>query len=258
MAQEDDPVSTIEGAPKRIAEFLMELYKVMRDKKMQEMQQQMQQAHQDAMQKQQQQFMMEQNERLMDVMRQSGLPDNEGTRGLAKSGLTRLERLADDEAQTQTKLGDLDKQIGGIDMEQRMLLAPDDIGGIDKRLNELDTQSSAIQQDHVKSIGQLDNVLSKQTGEGEVMDPEALKEFQGKVGDLMKKRDAAEKPIQEERNALLKKKSMLAGIDTTNLQGEFDKLDLAKKNSDDLFKQKKADLMNTPGITPDKLTEGLN
>jgi hypothetical protein len=257
MPQEDDPISTIEGAPKRIADFLLELYKVMRDKKQQEMMQQQQQAHQDAMQKQQQQFMMEQNERLMDVMRQSGLPDSDGTRNLAKSGLTRLERLAEDEVQTQAKLGDVDKQIGGIDMEQRMLLAPDDVGGIDKRLGELDQQMKASDESYLNKMKQLNTLVGKSTGTGEEMDPAALKEIQGEMDKLNQQKTASDKLINDERGALKQKKSTLAGIDTTNLDGEFQKLDQQKLDSDNLFKQQTKDLMNTPGITPDELTSGL-
>ena len=156
MAQEDDPISTIEGAPKRIADFLMELYKVMRDKKQQEMMQQQQQANQEAMQKQQQQFMMEQNERLMDVMRQSGLPDTDGTRGLAKSGLTRMERLAEDEVQTQAKLEDVNKKIGAIDKEQRSLMSdPVDLDKVKERLGQLDTQKQASDKSYLENLKHL-------------------------------------------------------------------------------------------------------
>ena len=244
--QDEDPVALAEGAPKRMFEFFAELYKALRDRKQQELMAKQQQDNQAALQKQQQDFMADQNERLMDTMKQAGI-DSDANKQAGKTGLNRLERLAEDEVQTQAKLDDIDKQIKAVDDEQRSLLSPTpDLGKVDERLNELDRQQAGANEMHRATK----NDIMRRTGITDEVRNASLAE-------LNKKKEAADKAIAEERAGLEKIKADHKTLTPEEITNQLKDLDQAQIDADQLHKSKMQGLMETPGMEPDKLFEGM-
>jgi chromosome segregation ATPase len=238
---EHDPGEMIQEAPLKLVNFFNDLYKALRDKKQQEQMQQQQMANQEALQKQQQQFMAEQNERLMDVMQQSGIA-SERNNEVAKTGLTRLERLAETEVQTEQQIEVLEGQIAEIESEQQELLA----GKVDQAT---ETQAKIDDLDKQKQAAHEMTEMNKQLLNKKGLSPEELKK---QTEALDQQKADLQKHLTEQRDELVK---MKAGLDDpTKRLGE---LDDQLKQADDAFQQKSQDLMKKPGITPDQYFEGM-
>lgn len=236
---EEDPIGQIEGLPKQIASTLLELYKVIRDRKQQEMQQAMAQANQERLQAQQQQFMELQNQRLLDAMQHMGVKvDGEQV----KSGLTRMERLAEDELSTQKKIGEIDTQIAEIDKEQRSLMLPEDTQGLNERLTDVGQRQKESDELYLKELRELND--------SPTLSSEDLKENLEKLNAQKKEID---KGFNMERDAIKSKMAELAPVDLNKVKTDLADLDKAQKLSDDGFKQKADDLMKKPGMDPDTL-----
>jgi hypothetical protein len=183
----------------------------------------------------------------MDSMKQAGIPDTDGNRQNARAGLNRLERLAEDEVQTQAKLDDVDKQIKAVDDEQRSLLTPEpDSAKVDERLGALDRQQTEANEMHRTA----ENEIRTRPGVTDKMRDSGM-------ADLTKKKEAADKAIKEERAGLEKIKAESKPLTPEEIAGQLESLDKTQIEADQLHKSKMQGLMETPGMEPDKLFEGM-